>query len=96
MINKIIVHSGNGIDYGLSVALSPDYDDYTSYPSPIYGINVAIHERESFHSDYFYTVQPGYAYNFFLSPSVLASDNNLRSLRPIIRNCLFNDEVIQH
>lgn len=84
---------GNGVDVGLTVILSPDANEYVSYSQAIYGIDVAIHNRESFDTGNFFTVQPGYIYEIFVSPSVLMSDENVRALPSSQRNCLFDDEV---
>lgn len=73
--------------------LAPDFDDNKLLPSSVSSIDVNIYDRESFHSDQFYSMQPGYAYNFFVSPSILTSDEDLRTISPINRNCLFDDEV---
>lgn len=67
-----------------------------SYKKPFDGIDVSIHGREDYtDTGYFFSVSPGYDVNVFLTPSVLATDNEVRSLSPTKRNCLFKDEVFQ-
>lgn len=78
---------------GLTVVLSPDTNDYLSYYQSVYGIDVAIHNRGSFDTGHFVTVQPGYIYEIFISPTVIMSDENVRPIPSTQRNCLFEDEV---
>lgn len=53
-----------------------------------------IHNREDYaDNDYLFTALPGYTVNMYLTPSIVKSDENVRTLRPSERNCLFQDEV---
>lgn len=85
---------GAGSSVGLEVVLSPDADDYVSFFKSFYAIDIAIHSRESFaDSGSFFALLPGYNVNVYLTPSVVISDEIVRSLPVSQRNCLFEDEV---
>lgn len=74
--------------------LSPDADDYVSFFKSFYAIDMAIHSRESFaDSGSFFALLPGYSVNVYLTPSVVISDEIVRSLPVSQRNCLFENEV---
>lgn len=79
---------------GLQVLLSPNTNHYVSYKKPFDGIDVSIHGRDEYDdTEYFFSISPGYDVNVVVTPSVLVSDKEVRSLSPSKRNCLFDDEV---
>lgn len=85
---------GAGSSVGLEVVLSPDADDYVSFFKSFYAIDIAIHSRESFADPgSFFALLPGYNVNVYLTPSVVISDEIVRSLPVSQRNCLYENEV---
>lgn len=78
----------------LDLLLWPDGDNYVSYHNPHYGVDMTFHDLSEFaDSGHFFSVLPGYNVDIYLTPTVVISDEQIRSLPPKKRNCLFSDEV---
>lgn len=89
-----IYFKGAGKFVGLDLLLSPDANDYVSYHESYYGIEASIHNRHDFpDSGHFFSLLPGYNVDIYLTPTVIKSDDSVRSLDVSQRNCLFEDEV---
>lgn len=86
--------SGAGEDVGLELIVHPEPDTYQSYTNPVYGAVIIFH-----HPEHFVDVppapvglQPGYFTKFALAPSILETDESVKSLSIRQRKCLFPDE----
>lgn len=89
-----LFYIGAGKMVSLDLLLWPDSNNYVSYIKPQYGIDIIFHDRNDFaDSRNTYSLLPGYNVDIFLTPTVVISDELIRSLPPEKRNCMFSDEV---
>lgn len=85
---------GSGRFVALDLLLSPEANDYVSYYESFYGISTSIQPQDDFpDAGHFFSLVSGYNVDIYLTPTVIKSDNSLRSIPATERNCFFPDEV---
>lgn len=78
----------------MELIVHPEVDNYVSYTNPVHGAVVIFHYPEHF-VDMPPTpviLQPGYFTKFAIAPSILETDESVKSLSIEQRKCLFPDE----
>lgn len=87
--------SGFGEFVGLHAYLHTEIEHYLGYIDSYYGIKVLINEPEDFPETSVSTVlvQPSFDVSISVIPSIVVSQDSIRSLPLRQRNCLFDDEV---
>lgn len=83
---------------GMETLIRVASDDYMSYAKAYYGASILIHGPEDFPqgSDKITTGQPGTDVTIGVTPSVVVSEDIVRSLPLRKRQCYFDNEVIKY
>lgn len=84
----------SGVGIGLELLLHSEQWSYQSYTDPFFGAIFVAHYSDDFVdkiTDYKY-VFPGYVATFTITPTVIESDESVRSMSVKQRNCYFKNE----
>lgn len=86
--------SGAGEDVGMEMILHPEASTYQSYTTPVHGVKIIFHHPEHFVDlpPSPVIIQPGYFTKIAIAPSVLETDEDVRSLSHKDRKCIFPEE----
>lgn len=91
-----IFQTGAGDYVGLDLMLAPEAEHYVSYTRAYYGLSLVVHFSKDFVDmpSNIAIVQPGYFVKALVTPSILVTDQAVRTLPLQQRKCLFPDENI--
>lgn len=87
-------YTASGVGVGLELLFRPEQWTYQSYTEPFFGAVFVAHDSEDFTdmvTDYKY-IFPGYVASYTITPTVIESDESVRSMPINKRKCFFSDE----